>query len=103
MEKISCILCHRDVQLVLAYTWAKPAILVEGKGRGSVFISLFLHFHSHYSFFPVSFFHLLYYLFYHFSPFGVIGCGKSVVCLMSLGRLADIGLQLGKACYPCSR
>ena len=32
---------------VLAYNWARPAILVVGKGRGgmSLFL-LFLHFHS---------------------------------------------------------
>ena len=38
--KVSCILCHRGVQLILAYSWARPAILVVGKGRGgNVFIS----------------------------------------------------------------
>ena len=34
---------------------------------------------------------------------GVIRCGKGVVHLMSLGHPPDIGLQLGKACNPCSR
>ena len=29
--------------------------------------------------------------------------GANVSCNMSPGRLTDIGLQLGKACYPCSR
>ena len=33
----------------------------------------------------------------------VVGCGEGVVYLASLGRSTDIGLQLGKACYPCSR
>ena len=33
----------------------------------------------------------------------VVGCGKGVVYLASLGRLTDIGLWLGKACYPCNR
>ena len=33
----------------------------------------------------------------------VVGCGESVVYLTSLGHPIDIGLQLGKACYPCSR
>ena len=28
---------------------------------------------------------------------------KGVVYLTSLGRPIDIGLQLGKACYPCNR
>ena len=51
---MSCILCHRGVQLILAYSWARPAILVAGKGREVVFLCLlFLHFHSCSSFFPV--------------------------------------------------
>ena len=33
---------------------------------------------------------------------GVVGWCECVMYLMSLGRPADIGLQLGKACYPCS-
>ena len=33
----------------------------------------------------------------------VVGWGKDVVYLASLGRLILIGLQLGKACYPCSK
>ena len=38
--KVSCILCHRDVELILAYSWARPVILVAGKGRReNVFIS----------------------------------------------------------------
>ena len=55
--------CHRGVQLILSYSWARPAILVAGKGRGGMF--LFLHFHSCPSL--LSFFHLLYYVFYLFS------------------------------------
>ena len=47
MGKVSCILCHWGVQLILAYSWARPAILVAGKGRGGMFLFLlFLHFHS---------------------------------------------------------
>ena len=58
------------VQLILAYSWARPAILVVGKGRGGMFLFLlFLHFHSCSSFFPVPLFHLLYSLFYLFSLF----------------------------------
>ena len=34
---------------------------------------------------------------------GVVWCAEGVVYLTSLGRPTDIGLQLGKACYPCSR
>ena len=34
---------------------------------------------------------------------GVVGCGEGVVYLTSPGCPADIGLQLGKACYPCSK
>ena len=33
---------------------------------------------------------------------GVVGCGEGVVYLTSRGRPTDIGLQLGKAYYPCS-
>ena len=40
MAKVSCIVCHLGVQLILAYSWARPAILVAGKGTGwNVFIS----------------------------------------------------------------
>ena len=68
VAKVSCILRHRGVQLILAYSCSRPAILIAGKGRGGMFLFLlFLHFHS--SFFPVRLFHLLYYLFYLFSPF----------------------------------
>ena len=68
--KVLCILHHWGVQLILAYSWARPAILVVGKGRGGMFLFLlFLHFHSYSSFFPVPLFHLLYSLFYLFSPF----------------------------------
>ena len=33
----------------------------------------------------------------------VVGWCEGVVYLTSPGRPTDIGLQLGKACYPCSR
>ena len=33
----------------------------------------------------------------------VVGWCEGVMYLMSPGRPTDIGLQLGKACYPCSR
>ena len=67
--------CHvsfvtRGVQLILAYSWARPAMLVAGKGREVMFLFLlFLHFHSCFSFFPVPPFHLFCYLFCLFSPF----------------------------------
>ena len=65
--KVSCILCHRGVQLILAYNWAMPAILVAGKDREVMFLFLlFLHFHSCSSFFPVPLFHLFCYLFCRF-------------------------------------
>ena len=52
--KVSCTLRHRGIQLILAYSWARPAILVAGKGRRGMFLFLlFLHFHSCSSFFPV--------------------------------------------------
>ena len=34
---------------------------------------------------------------------GVVGSGNGVLYLTSPGRPTEIGLQLGKACYPCSR
>ena len=38
--KVSCILRHRGIQLILAYSWARPAILIAGKGRGGMFLFL---------------------------------------------------------------
>ena len=35
--KVSCSLHHLGVQLILAYSWARPATLVAGKGRGGIF------------------------------------------------------------------
>ena len=32
--KVLCILRYWGIQLILAYSWARPAILVAGKGRG---------------------------------------------------------------------
>ena len=53
--KVSCILRHRGNQVILAYSWARPAILVAGVGRGGMFLFLlFLHFHSCFSFFRFS-------------------------------------------------
>ena len=70
VAKVSCTLPHRGVKLRLAYSWARPAILVACKGRGEMFLFLlFLHFDSCFSFFSVPFFHLLYYLSHLFSPF----------------------------------
>ena len=34
-----CILHHRGVQLILAYSWARPASLVVGKGREGMFLA----------------------------------------------------------------
>ena len=38
MEKMSCIFRHWDVQLILAYNWARPAISAAGKGRWGMFL-----------------------------------------------------------------
>ena len=68
--KVSCVLRHWGVQLILVYNWARPSILVSGKGREEMFLFLlFLHFHSCSPFFRIPFFHLFFYLFYLFSPF----------------------------------
>ena len=70
VAKVSDILRHRGIQLILASSWARPAILVAGKGWGGMFLFLLgLHFHSCSSFFPVPLFHLLYYVFCLFFPF----------------------------------
>ena len=37
VAKVSCILRHRGVQLILAYSWARLAILAAGKGRRECF------------------------------------------------------------------
>ena len=34
---------------------------------------------------------------------GIVRCGEGVLYLRSQGRPTEIGLQLGNACYPCSR
>ena len=34
---VLCILCHWGVQPILAYSWARPAILVTGKVEGECF------------------------------------------------------------------
>ena len=39
MAKVSVILRHRVVQLILASSWARPAILVAVKGRGGMFLA----------------------------------------------------------------
>ena len=66
---MSCVFRHWSVQLILSYSWARPAVLEAGKGRGGMFLFfLFLHCHS-FSFLPVPLFHLLYYLLYLSSPF----------------------------------
>ena len=50
-------------QLILAYSWARPAVLAAGKDRGGTLLFLLvLHFLSFPSFFPICLFHLLYYL-----------------------------------------
>ena len=42
-------------------------------------------------------------LFYKESLGGMVGWCEGVLYLRAPGRPIDIGLQLGKACYPCSR
>ena len=43
------ILGHRGIQLILAFSWAKPAILEAGKGRRGMF-----YFFSFFTFIPLS-------------------------------------------------
>ena len=35
---VLCIVRHLGVQLILAYSWARPAILAAGKGRRGMFL-----------------------------------------------------------------
>ena len=49
--KVSCILRHRSVQLILAHNWARPAILESGKVRGGSF-----YFFCFFTVIPVPFF-----------------------------------------------
>ena len=48
VAKASCILRHQGVQLILAYSWARPAVLAAGMGRGGMFnffcVFTFIHF-----------------------------------------------------------
>ena len=39
----------------------------------------------------------------YFDPTGVVGWCECVLFLASPGRPTYFGLQLGKACYPCSK
>ena len=56
VAKMSCILGHLDVQLILAYSWARPAILVAGKVEGDVLFSSVSSFSFLFSFFPIPLF-----------------------------------------------
>ena len=48
--------------------------------------------------------HILFFCLFFFNDnTEVVGCGEGVVYLTSPGRPTVIGLQLDKACYPCSR
>ena len=49
--KVSCILRHWGVQLILAYSWARLAILVAGNGSGECFYFFFFYF---FPFIPVT-------------------------------------------------
>ena len=42
MAKVSCILRHQGMQLILAYSWARPAILVAGKDIGGICFFIFI-------------------------------------------------------------
>ena len=48
--KVSRILHHRGLQLIFTYSWARPAILAAGKGKGGMLFLLFLLFLRYHSF-----------------------------------------------------
>ena len=35
--KVSCSLCHQGIQLILAYSWARPTVLAAVKVKGGCF------------------------------------------------------------------
>ena len=124
-------LIHRCVQLILAYSWARPAILVVGKGECFYFFCFFTFIFVPLSSLSLSFFSTVSFLAFSgrqhkmthkgwsvIKPqhsqlsqqlsillvnLGMVGIGEGVVYLKLLGRPTDIGLQLGKVCYPCIR
>ena len=51
---MSCILLHSGVQLILASSWARPAVLEAGKGKGEMFISSVSSLSFLFLFFPCS-------------------------------------------------
>ena len=58
VAKVSCSLRYWGVQLIMADSCARAAILVAGKSRCWTFLFLlFLHFHSCFTLFPVPLFH----------------------------------------------
>ena len=70
VAKVSDILGYWGIQMILASSWTRPAILIAGKGRGGMFLLLqVLHFHSCSAVFIDPLYYLLYYPFYPFPPF----------------------------------
>ena len=65
--KVSCILRHQGVQLIFAYSWARPVNLAEGYGRGGMFYFFCFFTFVYFPFSPVPLFHLLYCLLSLFS------------------------------------
>ena len=51
---MSCILRHRGVQLIFAYSWARPAILAAGKSRGGCLYFFCFFTFIHYPLSPLS-------------------------------------------------
>ena len=52
--KVSCILRHRGVQLIFAYSWTSPVILAAGKGRGECFYFFWFFTFIHFPLSPLS-------------------------------------------------
>ena len=57
--KMSCILRLWGIQMILAYSWARPAILVASKGRGGSFYFFCFFIFIHFPFSPVPLLSLL--------------------------------------------
>ena len=66
--KVLCVLHHQGDQLILAYSWTRPAIFVAGKGRGGMFfISSVSSLSFLFLFLPCPSLSSFYYLFYLYS------------------------------------
>ena len=68
-----------------------------------MYIIITIYGHVKKSVMPLFIFWIIFLLDLELNFMGVVGWCEGVMYLVSPGRPTDIGLQLGKACYRCSR